>query len=228
MNRNRRDTIKFKVLSFLSWLAVGLLCRTLRFRVHDPEGWLNGERRAQSKIWACWHGQQLVAFYFFRGRGTGILSSQHRDGDYSSSILRRFGWHIVRGSSTRGGARGLLELLRYVRNGGEIGITPDGPRGPAYRIEPGALYLAAKTGMPIVPFAVAAKPAWAAPSWDRFLVPVPFARCAVFFGDAFSVGEEVHESLPALQAALAEAIHRANRGAESVLFGRRKERSEKP
>jgi len=159
-----------------------------------------------------------VAFYFFRGRGTGILSSLSRDGDYSSSILRLFGWHIMRGSSTRGAVRGLLELLHHLRAGGELGLTPDGPQGPAYHIEPGVLYLAAKTGVPVVPFAVAARPGWTAPSWDRFLIPWPFARCVVFFGRPFYVREEVTQAnMVKLQSALAEAIHQANRGAEALL-----------
>ena len=101
----------------------------------------------------------------------------------------------------------MLELLRHLRAGGELGLTPDGPQGPSYHIEPGILYLAAKTGAPIVPFAVAARPSWTAPSWDRFLLPWPFARCAVFFGRSFLVREDVTEdSLPLLQAALAEAM----------------------
>lgn len=219
MIKNRRTAAKVKALAFLGWLAVAALCRTLRFRVSDPEGWVHGHRRRDPKIWACWHGQQLVAFYFFRRRGTGILSSLSRDGDYSSSILRLFGWHIVRGSSTRGGARGLRELLRHLRAGGELGLTPDGPQGPSFHIEPGILYLAAKTGAPVIPFAVAARPGWTAPSWDRFLVPLPFAHCTVFFGRPFYVREEITQANQAqCQAALTEAIHQANRGAEAMLF----------
>ncbi len=220
MIKDRRMAIKVKTRAFLAWLAIAALCRTLRFRVSDPGGWVRGRHRRDPKIWACWHGQQLVAFYFFRRRGTGILSSLSRDGDYSSSILRLFGWHIVRGSSSRGGARGLLELLRHLRAGGELGLTPDGPQGPAYHIEPGILYLAAKTGAPVIPFAIAARPGWTARSWDRFLVPMPFARCAVFFGRPFHVREEITDAnLARLQTALAEAIHQANRGAEAMLFG---------
>ncbi|NLG83307.1 MAG: lysophospholipid acyltransferase family protein [Firmicutes bacterium] len=218
--------MKLKLVSFWGWLLVGLLCRSLRYRIHDPEGWLAGPRRTARKIWACWHGQQLIGFYFFRRRGTGILSSLSRDGDYSSSILRRFGWRIFRGSSRRGGARGLLELLRFLRAGGEIALTPDGPRGPAYHIEPGILYLAGKTDSPIIPFAIAARPAWYAASWDRFLVPWPFARCAVYFGEPFRVKEEelTAEKMPFLQASLATAIHRANQGAAEMLVAWKRKR----
>lgn len=218
-HRKRGGSVKTGLLAFLGWLAVSVLCRTLRLRVHDPEGWVRGHRRREKKIWACWHGQQLIGFYFFRGRGTGILSSLSRDGDYSSRIMRFFGWRIVRGSSSKGAVSGLLALLRCVKSGGEIAITPDGPRGPAYHIEPGALFLAAKTGAPIVPFAFAARPAWTAPSWDRFLVPWPFARCVAFFGHPYWVRDEVNEeNLPILQASLAEAINQANREAENALF----------
>ena len=119
MKKRRLSPAGTRVYSFLWWLGVTALCRTLSFRVHDPGGWVHGHHSHDKKIWVCWHGQQMVAFYFFRHRGTGILSSLHRDGDLSSDILRRFNWHIVRGSSTRGGARGLLELLRYLRGGAE-------------------------------------------------------------------------------------------------------------
>lgn len=217
--RSRGYAAKIKLFSFFVWLGTNVLCHTLRYRVHDPEGWLRGLRRRHSKIWACWHGQQLIGFYIFRARGTGILSSLSRDGDISSSIMRLFGWRIMRGSSTRGGARGLLELLRFLKAGGEIALTPDGPSGPAYHIEPGIIYLAAKTGVPIVPLGLAARPAWTAPSWDRFLIPGPFARCVVFFGPAFHVREQVGEAnLPEIRKSLAEAIHQANRGAEELLF----------
>ena len=210
-----------RVESFLVWLGVTALCRTLRYTVIDPEGWLGGARRLEPKIWACWHGQQLVGFHFFRRRGIAILSSLHRDGDLSSGTLRRFGWHIVRGSSKRGGARGLLLLLRYLRRGGEVALTPDGPTGPIHQVKPGVIYLAARTGAPIVPFAIRAKPAWQAPSWDRFFVPFPFARCCFYFGPPVHIsGDSIANGWQSAGEALSRAIEQANIEAEANLTGR--------
>jgi len=104
-----------------------------------------------------------------------------------ADFARRFDLDVVRGSSSRGGVEALRELARAIRAGEDVAVVPDGPRGPARRLQAGIVALAATTGAPIVPVGVAARPARRLHSWDRFMVPVPFARCAVVFGGALEV-----------------------------------------
>ncbi|HEX2953237.1 MAG TPA: DUF374 domain-containing protein, partial [Bacillota bacterium] len=147
--RRRQSPTRLKWISFFGWLIVNLLSKTLRYR------FLGDDRLPVKKksILLCWHGQQLLGCYFYRKRKIAILSSLSRDGDVSSSVLRRFGWKIIRGSSSRRGVAGLIELIHYLKDEGTIAITPDGPSGPIYHIEPGAIYMSQKTGAPIYPIA---------------------------------------------------------------------------
>jgi lysophospholipid acyltransferase (LPLAT)-like uncharacterized protein len=145
-------------------------------------------------IYAVWHGRMLLVPWLNArlrrrdgARAVRVLASRSRDGQLIADFARRFGLDVVRGSSSRGGAAALHELARAVHAGDDVAIVPDGPRGPARRLQPGIVALAALTGAPIVPVGVAARPARRLASWDRFLVPAPFARCAIVFGSVLEV-----------------------------------------
>ena len=216
-NNSNSQTLPFKVRVgvFLGWIFVSLLGRSIRFRKVREEV-LNEYKHGFVAI--CWHGQQLIGFYHFRGRGYTILSSEHRDGDYSSSIMRRFGWRIVRGSSTRGAVHGLIKLLNNLRQGIPIVLTPDGPQGPIYHIEPGAIYLAQKTGTPIIPIAFAFSKAIYLNTWDKFVMPFPFCRCVVQYGEPLLITEKLDENrLSVEKERLAHALHQANEAAKTAL-----------
>jgi len=144
-------------------------------------------------VFVLWHGQLLPLVHQHREEGVAVLVSEHRDGEYIARVLERSGFETVRGSSTRGGTRGLKGLIRAARAGRDLGITPDGPRGPARRFKPGALLAAQVTGSVIVPIAGGASRAWQADSWDRFLVPRPFSRVVVAYGEGVVVPREATE-----------------------------------
>lgn len=212
--RRRLTAFEIKFVSWLGWLGVTLLCSTLRFRVIGEENL----PKDSGAVILVWHGQQLLGFYFFRRRQYAILSSLSRDGDISSSILRRFKWKIVRGSSTRGGAQGLIELIRYLRQGGTVGITPDGPSGPIYHIEPGAVYMSQKTGSPLFPVAFTPEKYWQFNSWDRFIIPKPFTRCIVHYGSPLTVpADTAPDSFDSWKTKIADAIHESNRQGQEEL-----------
>jgi len=159
-----------------------LLARTWRFRWANPE--LLGELRArrQPVIFACWHGELLPLLWSHRGQGISVLVSEHSDGEIIARIAQRIGFGAVRGSTSRGGGRALLSMVRVLGEGGDIAITPDGPRGPAHSYAPGALIAAQRAGVPILPAAVHVDRAWRLRSWDQFLIPRPFARITVAYG----------------------------------------------
>ena len=134
-------------------------------------------------IFVFWHGQLLPLVHYHRGEGVVVLVSEHADGEYITRVIERHGFDTVRGSSTRGGTKGLKALIRAARAGHDLALTPDGPRGPAQEFKPGALLAAQVTGAPIIPVAAGASAAWHFESWDRFMVPRPLSKVAVEYAE---------------------------------------------
>lgn len=131
--------------------VIRLLGRTMRIRTEGADRVDVLHRRGQPIILAFWHAQQLMIPLGYRGAGTHVLISRHRDGEVIARIIARFGHGAVRGSSTRGGAGALRELIRLGRSGRDLAVTPDGPKGPRQVAKPGVIQLARATGLPIVP-----------------------------------------------------------------------------
>jgi lysophospholipid acyltransferase (LPLAT)-like uncharacterized protein len=159
---------------------------TLRFEVEgraNQRGWESGE----PVVFVTWHGRLLPLLHLYRRRGLVMLVSQHRDGEYLTRLGKGLGYAAVRGSSTRGGYPALRQLVRELRGGRSLAITPDGPQGPRERFKPGALQAARITGAPVIPVMAGADRAWWIEGWDRFLVPKPFARVRVMVGKPWHV-----------------------------------------
>lgn len=215
--RRRRSGFIFRLQINIATVLVWLLGRSIRFRVIGHEH-LERYRGKEGFIINAWHGQQLMGFYFFRGRGYYILSSMSRDGEISSSIMRKMGWKIIRGSTTRGGVHSLIELMKVLRQGAGTVITPDA-QGPMYHIEPGSIYLAQKTGAVLIPMALIYDRKWISEkSWDKFVVPKPFARCVAYIDTPLKITPKLtEEDMEIEKARLQAAIHEANRKGEEVL-----------
>jgi lysophospholipid acyltransferase (LPLAT)-like uncharacterized protein len=148
-------------------------------------------------ILAFWHGRIFMATYYFRGRGIVVMISQNRDGEYISRVIRRFGYEVARGSSSKGTHGATVEIIRAVRGGKDVGFAIDGPRGPRYVAKPGAAYIARKSGNPVIPFHISVEKKWILKSWDHFQVPRPFSRAVVLIGqpiyvDANAGDEEIN------------------------------------
>jgi len=178
------------LLAVAPWLAatlIRLLRVTLRLRHVGREPLEELERQGRTYIIAFWHGRLLLMPYCYRRGRMSILISRHRDGELIARTMARFGHQATRGSTTRGGASALREAVRLLRRGWDIGFTPDGPRGPRYRVQAGVIQAARLSGAPIVPVVFSARPARRLSSWDRFLVPFPFARAVFLYGEPFVV-----------------------------------------
>lgn len=133
-------------------------------------------------IYAFWHGRMLGLAFTHRFRGVHILISQHRDGELIARVVERLGYRTVRGSTTHGGTEGLFQMADKAKDG-DLAITPDGPKGPAFHFQMGAVTLAQRTGCPIVPISCSAKRRKVMRSWDGFIVPFPFTTLFVVHGD---------------------------------------------
>ncbi|MDD2772330.1 MAG: lysophospholipid acyltransferase family protein [Elusimicrobiales bacterium] len=134
-------------------------------------------------IYAIWHSRQMFLMYTHRNRRACALVSLSRDGEYIARLLPKFGTRVVRGSTSKGGPQALLALLDMAREGWHPVITPDGPRGPACATQQGVIFLAQKTGLPIVPVACGLSRKIVFNSWDKFQFPLPFGKAAVVYGN---------------------------------------------
>lgn len=187
---------------------------TWRIRVSDDDDLRRQRAAKQPVIFILWHGQLLPLLYHHRREGVAVLISEHSDGEIVARIAISLGYRTVRGSTSRGAARALIGLSRAVKEGHDLAITPDGPRGPARSFAAGALVVSQRTGAPMVPVAVSASRGWRLKSWDRFLIPKPFARVHIAYGDLMSIqpGDVRDAAAEADRAsrALAHAEQRAN------------------
>lgn len=134
-------------------------------------------------IFTIWHGEMLAALWHHRREGITVLVSEHGDGEIIARVAEALGFRTVRGSTSRGAGRALLGMSRTVQGGGDAAFTPDGPRGPARKFAPGALIVAQRTGAPVIALAVSPSRSWRLKSWDRFMIPKPFARIRIAYGD---------------------------------------------
>jgi lysophospholipid acyltransferase (LPLAT)-like uncharacterized protein len=161
---------------------VRALGRTWRIRLVNNETSVDALRRKGTPIvFALWHGDMLPLLYHHRDEGVSVLISEHRDGELIARIAEALGFRTVRGSTSRGASRALVGLARELANGHDIAITPDGPRGPARSFAPGALIAAQRARAPIIVVGISAKPAWRLDTWDRFVIPRPFAKVQIAF-----------------------------------------------
>ncbi len=171
--------LKFEAAGVLgTGLVAGLFLTTRVSRV-GAEHYERFRSRGRPVIFVFWHGQLLPLVHYHRGERIVVLVSEHDDGEYITRVIRRNGFGVVRGSSTRGGTKGLRGLVRAARRGHDLALTPDGPKGPRGEFKPGALAVAQMTGLPIVPLAVGASAGWRFRSWDGFLVPKPLSRLTI-------------------------------------------------
>ena len=174
------------VLRLLGW--------TWRIRVSDDDAVRRLRSTRQPIVFSLWHGHILPLLYQHRDEGVVVMISEHADGELVAQVAERLGFGTVRGSSSRGAARALLEAARAVREGHDLAITPDGPRGPAKSIAPGAAVLAQRTGAQVIGVAAHARSAWRLKSWDAFMIPRPFARVQIAYSDAMAVGGSAREA----------------------------------
>lgn len=215
---SRRDRLRASAIAALGYPLVALLGRTCRWRVDGYEHYEAIRAAKREPIFAFWHGRILPATYFWRGRGIVVMTSENFDGEWIARIIRRFGYGTARGSTSRGGARALVQLRRDVRNGRPAAFTVDGPRGPSRSAQPGAVWLASLTGSPILPFHVEAKRSWSARSWDRTQVPRPFSPVAVAIGEAMEAPPKAADAtLEAVRAALDRSLRRLEARAAAML-----------
>lgn len=190
-----------RLVAFLIWFVVSAGARTIRFRVHDPHGFLQRKDIGQA-LYCLWHNRLALCMPLyshiqrehFTAPGAAALVSASKDGALLSAIFERFDLQPVRGSSSRRGAQALRELATWSERGYDLAITPDGPRGPRYTVADGAAGLAQITGLPIVPVSYHLKWKIRLNSWDAFQIPLPFSICEISVGKILRASAETSEA----------------------------------
>ena len=182
--------MKFRLAGFLGEKFVRILSMTCDGELENREIPNNVRASGRPVIYAFWHGRLIVPTWTHRDRGLGILASQSSDGEYISRIIERLGCHVIRGSSSRGAAQSVRLLVDELRKGRDVGITPDGPRGPKYEVKKGIVYLAKASGAAIVPVGIAIDRYKQFASWDEFRLMLPGAYVLARFGEPIIVPEE--------------------------------------
>ena len=190
-----------KIAASLIWALISCFAATLRWRWHDPES-LKTATNSQRYIFVIWHNRLSLSLIIYRHimrhrgphRHLAALVSASKDGGMVTEILKLFRVTGIRGSSSRRGAQALRELVTQAGQGRDLALTPDGPRGPCYELQPGVIALAQITGLPLVPISFRLGWKWSLKSWDRFQIPLPFSVCEVYVAKPILVPSDTSET----------------------------------
>ena len=182
LKKAKQDTLRFAG-NYVLFQLVDILCRTLRIKILNREAVDKFEREKVNYVLAFWHGTMLLPWFLNRNKNFAGLTSKSKDGDLLAKILKKWRYKVLRGSSSEGGDVALGLMVDFAKNGYCIGITPDGPKGPPFKLKAGAVVAAKKAGLPLVLLGIGFKKKWILKSWDSFKVPKFFTRANVIYSD---------------------------------------------
>jgi tetraacyldisaccharide 4'-kinase len=187
--------MKDKILLFLAKYVFGFLVRilkfTIRFELISPDYLGEIIIKGEGCILIFWHGGLMIPMMYYTDRGIYVLVSQHKDGEIIARILKGLGCNLIRGSSSKGGKKVLLEMVNLLKKNNIVAITPDGPKGPYRKLKIGAISLAQKSGCPIIPISVSARNKKILKSWDRFVIVLPFTKCLISYDKPIYVKDDL-------------------------------------
>lgn len=199
------EEARFRLAGGLGAALLGGLFSTVRFTTEGDAGYRSEWNAGRPVVFIFWHGRLLPLSYYHRAWNLVTLISQSGDGEYIARIVQRWGYDVVRGSSSREGGPALRKLVRLAREGRSVAITPDGPRGPRETMKPGVVTAAQLAGCALIPVAAGASRSWWFEGWDRFMVPKPLARIHIVYGQPIPVRRKLDDEQSRQIAARAEA-----------------------
>ena len=191
----------------LIYFLIRCLFRSIRWTEINYEAGRIRWNRGKQVIIAFWHGRMLMCPCFYRGRGIKIMISRHGDGELIHQVMERFGFQSVRGSTSKGAMEAFRTMTKLGKEGWDLTVTPDGPRGPRYVVQRGVIELAKQTGLPILPVTVGAEKRYTVGSWDAMQIPLPFTRGVVACGELMYVPKNASpDQREALRSALEQKL----------------------
>lgn len=190
------------------------LAATWKYRILDEEHLTRFRSTSTPIVFTLWHGQMLPLLWHHRNQGVAVLVSEHKDGEIIARVLQMMGYNLIRGSTSRGAGRALLGLVRVLKEGNDVAVTPDGPRGPRHQFAPGAAIAANRAAAPVLPVVAHVNRYWQLRTWDGFVIPKPFANITVAYGKPARIDSatprEAAEAAARLQALMESAYARAS------------------
>lgn len=220
-----KDIVQIKVVGFLGAFSIWLLRQTLRIEIRVPDDQSKDWAAETPRILAFWHRQQLLMPWIYRQSKNSVgkrpicaLISKSLDGRMVAQAMNFLGISSVEGSSSRGGREALFEMVKAVKDGSHVAITPDGPRGPIFKVKFGVIKIAQLTGAKIYPTCFVPQKSWTFGSWDKMLLPKPFSRAIILTGSPIQVPSELkEEELPTYAEKLEQELNRVTSEAEGLL-----------
>jgi len=185
------------------------LARTWRYKTVGEQSVVRLRADNTPILFTLWHGQMLPLLWFHRNEGVAVLVSEHKDGEIIARILEWMGYALIRGSTSRGANRALLGMVRTLRDGHDVAVTPDGPRGPRHKFAAGPVVAAHRADAPIMPTVAHVDRFWQLSTWDGFIIPKPFAKITVAYGTVTRVSadtpRDAADEAPRLEQLMEEA-----------------------
>jgi lysophospholipid acyltransferase (LPLAT)-like uncharacterized protein len=216
--RNAFNRVRNTIGTVIAAISVKLLLFTVRYRAR---GWERVKPLAQAGegvVYAFWHNVMMMPLGHQSRHGTIALVSAGMDGMFAARIVRHFGVGSIAGWSENHGASTVIEALRSRPRGHSLVITPDGPRGPRYHAHEGAVYIASRCGLPVVPVGMAFSRSWALRSWDRFRIAKPFSRAEMIFGEPRTIAHDLDRTaLDRERAWLEQELHALSKEAHALV-----------
>ena len=191
--------------------------KTTRIEILGRNNYLDLEKQGKNFIFAVWHCRQVFPIFAAKHKNICALVSQSGDGEIIAGILRKFGFGVVRGSTSKGGPQALMGLIEKAQQGLSTVLTPDGPRGPRKNVQPGIIYLAQRTGLPIIPVSCAVSNKIVFNSWDKFQLPLPFGRAALIYGAPIFITQ--NDAVEVKSAELEASLNEITGRAEQIVAG---------
>ncbi len=193
LKKIKQDTLRFAG-NYVLFQLVNILCKTLRINFVNNKAIDELEKQNRNFILGFWHGTMLLPWYLNRNKNFAGLTSKSKDGDLLAKILKKWNYKVLRGSSSEGGEVALGLMIDFAKNGYSIAVTPDGPKGPPYKLKAGAVVSAKKAKLPLILVGIGFKKKRYLKSWDRFQIPRFFTRANVYYSDPVYVSENLsHE-----------------------------------
>lgn len=219
LTTRKKPSFKYIIVAWLIYIYLVVVGFTKKIHHKSSENYDKLKKQNKPCIYAFWHNQQASILYmtskFEKGRKACCLVSLSSDGEYIARTAHKFGFKAMRGSTSKGGFSALRGLIDIADAKYSLAITPDGPRGPVYTIQPGIIYLAKKTGLPIVPLACKMTNKISAKSWDKFQIPVFFGNVAYISGEPIHISED--KDIKEARVELKEALNQLNQQADQII-----------
>jgi len=186
LSHSQKNILRFLGIRIANFL-INVLLKTVRIRIENSDVIKELDNQNRNYVVAFWHGSMLIGWFMQRNRNFASLVSKSKDGDVLTAILEKWDFHVVRGSSSKGGHEALDMMIHLTEENYHLALTPDGPTGPIYKMKPGAVITARRSQIPLLLVGIGMKSKWTLKSWDKFEIPKPFSAVTAIYSQPIMI-----------------------------------------